>query len=215
METLSQESRPGTGLRSMVEGQAYLNKINQKIHALATRFASGDINRLQFQELYAHYQNERGTIETLLAAEPDTEAWKEAITDGASILIRHRHIARVQGFSIFENESGIPLKTIGHFGVDPALFVPMLSAYRSATEEIFGAGVLSSQIEGGKWLCFVRGELTTTLALFTTEPSNKQLKNLEELQIIFEGANRNQLHTQRVFTEELVCPHEFFIRHPL
>src|SRR3990170_5692637 len=110
VETLSQESRPGTGLRSTVEGQAYLNKINQKIHALATRFASGDINRLQFQELYAHYQNERGTIETLLAAEPDTEAWKEAITDGASILIRHRHIARVQGFSIFENESGIPLK---------------------------------------------------------------------------------------------------------
>ncbi len=119
------------------------------------------------------------------------------------------------GFSIYENASGMPLKSLGEFGVDPALFVPMLSAYRSAAEEIFGAGLRSTQIEGGKWLSFVPGKLTTTLALFSTEPSAKQMKTLEEVHRLFERANARQLGRQPMNVDGLVCPHEFFINHTL
>ncbi len=211
----SQAAAKTVRLGTQAEARAYLDKVNQKVNALATRFANGDVNRIQFQQLYAHYQDEKQTIEGLLVEAPDSQAWKDAVTEGTSILIRHRHLAHVQGFSIYDNESGMPLKTIGQFRVDPALFVPMLSAYHSATEEIFGAGVRSTQIEGGIWLSFVRGDQSTTLALFTTEPSGKQLRNLEAIHKTFEQANKNQLSSPMVNVDNLVCPHEFFIRHPL
>lgn len=211
----SQSTAKTIPIGSMADARAYLEKVNQKINALAMRFANGDVNRVQFQQLYAHYQDEKQTIEGLLVEAPGSKDWKEAVTEGVSILIRHRHLAHVRGFSIYDNESGMPLKTIGQFRVDPALFVPMLSAYHSATEEIFGARVSSTQIEGGTWLSFVRGDQSTTLALFTTEPSGKQLRNLEALHKTFEQANKKQLSSPNINVDNLVCPHEFFIRHPL
>jgi hypothetical protein len=211
----SQEEIKTVPIGSLSDARAYLDKVNHKINSLAMRFAKGDVNRVQFQQLYAHYQDEKQTIEGILIEAPGSQAWKDAVTEGTSILIRHRHLAHVQGFSIYDNESGMPLKTIGKFRVDPALFVPMLSAYHSATKEIFGAGVRSTQIEGGTWLSFVRGNLSTTLALFTTEPSGKQLRNLEALHQTFEQANKNQLGSPMINADDLVCPHEFFIRHPL
>jgi hypothetical protein len=203
------------GLRSEAEARQYLEKLHGKINALAQRFAAGNINRVQFQELYAHYQNEQQTIEALLQAAPQSDEWKSAVTEGQSILIRHRHQAQALGFSIYSNDSGMPVKSIGQFGVDPALFVPMLSAYRSAAKEIFGAGLRSTQIEGGKWLSFIPGKITTTLALFNMEPSAKQLKVLDEMQNLFESANAYNLSNTVVNPEQLVCPHEFFLDHSL
>jgi len=147
--------------------------------------------------------------------DPTSEDWKKSVSEGQSMLIRRRAQAQVLGFSIYDKESGIPLRNMGKFGVDPALFVPMLSAYRSATEEIFGGGVRSTQIEGGKWLCFVPGKITTTLALFTMEPSNQQMTALEDLQVLFENANANTLGKPGLDPAVLVCPHEFFVDHPL
>lgn len=199
------------------QGQAkvYLERVKTKINSLAERFAAGNINRAQFQELYAHYQQEIQTIESILAVNPDSDEWKKAITEGQSILIRRRNRATVMGFSIYDNGSGMPLRSLGQFGLDPALFVPMLSSYRSATKEIFGGGMRSTQIEDGKWLCFIPGKITTTMALFNMEPSPKQLQSLEELQNIFENANQKQLNSDSVQPDLLVCPHEFFIGHPL
>jgi hypothetical protein len=105
----------------------------------------------------------------------------------------------------------MPLNTIGQFELDPELVVPMLSSYRAATREIFGAGMRSSQIEGGRWLCFVPGEFTTLMALFSTSPASRQLDSLEELHKLFERANRNLLGVGLVDPNELVFPHAFFL----
>jgi hypothetical protein len=207
--------QPADGIRSLEDARQYLDRLHGKIDLLAQRFAAGLINPTQFQELYEHYQNEIQTIEAMIQAAPGSDDWKRAVTEGQSVMIRRKHQAQALGFSIYSNESGIPLKSIGQFGVDPALFVPMLSAYRSAAREIFGAGLRSTQIEGGKWLSFIPGKVTTTLALFNTEPSAKQLKVLDELQKLFENANANQLASPLVDADRLVCPHEFFLDHPL
>jgi len=208
-------TEPGHSIRTEDQARAHLAKLNAKISALAERFAEGAINRTQFQQLYAHYQREIQSIEAVLTMDPNSEDWKKSVSEGQSMLIRKRAQAQVLGFSIYDKESGIPLRNMGKFGVDPALFVPMLSAYRSATEEIFGGGVRSTQIEGGKWLSFVPGKVTTTLALFTMEPSNQQIKALEDLQVLFENANANTLGKPGLDPASLVCPHEFFIDHSL
>ena len=197
------------------QAQVYLAKLHGKIDALASSFAAGNINRLQFQELYAHYQRELQAVEAAVTLSPTSDEWKDAINEGQSILIRRRNRASVLGFSIYENATGMPLHSLGQFKVDPALFVPMLSSYQTATAEIFGGGMRSTQIEGGQWLCFVPGRFTTTLALFNLEPSTRQLKALEEMQGLFETANRERMAAQPIRLELLVCPHEYFIGHSI
>ncbi|MCJ7624840.1 MAG: hypothetical protein MUO76_15170, partial [Anaerolineaceae bacterium] len=149
----------------------YIAKLRAKITSLAERFASGNLNRGQFESLYSHYQREIRKIERILEHHPETDQWKKAVSEGQSILIRRMNAARLAGYSIYDNRSGMPLWTEGEFGVDPDIVVPMLFAYRSAAEEIFGAGIRTSQIEGGKWLCYVPGRITTTVALLSAELS--------------------------------------------
>jgi hypothetical protein len=209
------ESKPRLNPQTQDQAKAYLARIHEKIDSLADSFSTGNVNRTQFQELYSHYQRELQTVEAALALDPDSDDWKNAVTEGQSILIRHRNRAAVIGFSIYDNNSGMPVRSLGQFKIDPALFVPMLSSYQTAAAEIFGGGIRSTQIEGGQWLCFVPGRLTTTLALFNHEPSSRQLKALEDLQVLFEKSNNSQLVASPINTDGLVCPHEYFIGHPL
>lgn len=197
------------------EAQAYIQKVRKKIQHLAERFAEGGLNRKQFEELYEYYQNEIQQLEVYLVDNPEGEEWRKRISEGQSVMIRRKHKAKLVGYSIYENQSGMPLKTAGEFGVDPALFVPMLYAYQTATQEIFGARLRSTQIEGGKWLCFIPGRMSTTLALFSLEPSGKQLLVMEEVQKLFEEANKAHLVHLPVNLAVLVCPQDFFLMHPM
>jgi hypothetical protein len=201
----------GQQVGTVEEAQAYLGRLQVKISKLAEEFASGLISRVQFQELFDHYQRERRMVESWLDTASLAEDWKQAATEGRSVIIRSQHAARVLGYSIYESESGMPLKTIGQFELDAELFVPMLSSYRSATKEIFGAGMRSTEIEGGEWLCFVPGEFTTLMTLFSKEPAARQLEMLEELHRLFEMANRPLLSRPPVDPEALALPHISFL----
>jgi hypothetical protein len=193
------------------QARAYLRRVREKLNHLAEDFNAGTINRSQFQSLYSHYQQEIRTIEGLLESAPSADSWRGAVTEGKSMVIRRRHAARAEGYAIYENDSGMPLSTLGRFELDPALVIPMLSSYRAAAVEIFGAGMRSTEIEGGRWLCFVPGEFTTMLAVFTTEPAAKQLEFLEELHRVFERANQRLLANQPVEPSNLLFPHEYFL----
>jgi hypothetical protein len=191
--------------------EVYLARVQEKINKLAEEFASGAINQEQFQELFDHYRREQQAVKRWVEVAPESDAWKEVTTEGKSVIIRAGHQAKALGYAIYENESGMPLNTIGQFELEPELVVPMLSSYRAATREIFGAGMRSSQIEGGHWLCFVPGEFTTLMALFSTSPASRQLESLEELHRLFERANRNLLGGGLVDPSALVFPHAFFL----
>lgn len=196
---------------SPAQANEYLEKVQVKINRLAEEFASGAINQAQFQELFDHYRREQQTVKRWMEIAPDSNAWREATTEGKSVIIRTGHTARVLGYAVYENDSGMPLNNIGQFEVDSELVIPMLSSYRAATQEIFGAGMRSSEIEGGKWLYFVPGKFTTLMALFSTSPSARQLGSLEELHRLFERANRNLLDRVMIDPGELVFPHTYFL----
>jgi hypothetical protein len=189
--------------------QAYLQKVHDKLDALSSDFAKGLINRSQFQELYSHYQREMSQVESVLETRP--EEWESASTEGQSLVIRKQHMARAQAYAIYMNESGIPIGSLGKFNLDPGLVVPMLSSYRSATNEIFGASLRLSQIGDDQWLCFMSGKYTTLLAIFTNEPIAMQLDYLNGLHRDFENANEPLLIGQAIDTGKLIFPHEYFL----
>jgi hypothetical protein len=203
--------RPPALPDSVAQARQYLAKVEEKLDKLAEDFNAGTINRDQFQSLYVHYQRETRTIEGLIESASDPESWKGAVTEGQSLYIRRQHAARAEGYAIYGNESGMPIGTLGRFELDPALLVPMLSSYRSAAQEIFGAGMRSTEIEDGRWLCFVPGEFTTMLAVFSNDPASKQLEFLEDLHRLFERANRDKLANPPVEARSLLFPHEYYL----
>lgn len=193
------------------DADQYLNRLQKKINKLAEEFASGAINRDQFQQLFDHYQKERRAIVNWKETTAGMGNWQDISSEGKSIVIRSRHSAKVIGYAVYANESGMPLSTIGEFELDPELAVPMLSSYRAATKEIFGGEISSTEIEGGRWLCFVRGERTTLLALFSNQPANRQMKIIEDLHRLFESANRRHLAEPPYDPDALAFPHSSFL----
>jgi hypothetical protein len=191
------------------DARAYIEKVRKKIDKLVGDFSKHKINAAQFQELYSHYQLEIRRIEAVAAVWP--EEWKDAAREGQSVVIRKKHMATAQAYAVYENESGIPLATLGQFTLDPALVVPMLSSYHSATKEIFGAGMRITEIEGGQRLCFIQGKHTTLLAIFKNEPIPGQLEYLDSLQRDFESANLPVLTLKPIAVDQLIFPHQYFL----
>jgi hypothetical protein len=210
VRSLVAESGPSAA-DPLQEARAFLAKTQVKVDQLAADFNAGTINRAQFRNLYAHYQRQIQSVESMIESAPSSEAWKGAVPEGQSVLIRRQHGAKAIGYAIFENESGMPLSTLGRFELDPALLVPMMASYRSAAREAFGAGARSTEMEDGRWLCFVPGEFTTMLALLSGEPAGKQLQFLGQLHRQFEQANRRHLATPPIEAGELLFPHEYYL----
>jgi hypothetical protein len=192
------------------QAEHHLREVQAKTNKLAEDFAKGEINRDTFVHLYEHYQQQHQAIERLLEISPET--WREAVSQGKSIAIRREHFAKPLGFSIYENASGMPLATLGKFDLDPALMVPMLSSYREAAREMFGSRMRSTQIENGRWVCFVSGQFTTLIALYNTEPAARQLQQMEETHLFFERANKPRLQRSPIDTEGMVFPHEYYLQ---
>ena len=193
-------------------GQDFIAAVHAKMSKLVAEFAAGSINRTQFHHLYDRYQRQIMTVAQLLT-ESDPAQWQEAVMESEdTINIRKRLTARAMGMSIYDNESGVPIETLGEFAVDTALIVPMLSSYRSATAEIFRAGMRSTEMENGQWLCFVPGAYTTLIALFSLEPSDNQLNTIERMHKDFETANKAALESRQVDPSQLAYPFLSFLK---
>ena len=174
------------------EARDFLAGLRVKMAGLAEDFAMGKINRQQFETIYVHYREQRQTVEALLNSMSNT-TWRKAVSAGATAILMKRTAAQVLSYALYDNASSLLLASTGQFKIDPAIVVPMLSAYRAATAEIFGAGISGSEIEGGRWLSFVAGRYTTFIVLCSLEPSRAQLNLLEDLHRDFEIANANLL----------------------
>ncbi len=197
---------------SAKQGQEFIAHVHQKMSKLVQEFATGEINRTQFHRLYDRYQRQIMTVAQLLA-EADASMWREAIKDSEdTILIKRRLTAKAVGMSVYENKSGMPIETLGEFAIDPELIVPMLSSYRSAAAEIFRAGMRSTEMENGQWLCFVPGSYTTLIALFSLEPSDNQLQMVERMHQDFEQANKAALEAGHIDPTKLAFPFYSFVQ---
>ncbi|MFN2271989.1 MAG: hypothetical protein ACK2US_14200 [Anaerolineae bacterium] len=156
-------------------------------------FSEGRINQRQFQVVYSHYQRQRAAVEKALIEMPGSGAWRAAAVEGHTSFLRQQHAAQVLSYAIYDTSSGLPLTHVGEFIVDDALLVPMLSTFRSSTQELFGAGMKRIELEGGRFLCYVPGRYTTLIAIFSAEPATMQLQTIEDLHRDFEIVNHLNL----------------------
>src|SRR5258706_3415925 len=181
-----------------------IDALQSKMRQLVEDFASGQINRTQFHGLYDRYQRQMTQI----------MRFNSVTSEGSedTLHIKKRLTAKVLGFSIYNNQSGLPIETIGEFVVDTALLVPMLSSYRAATREIFKAGMRSTVMENDQWLCFVPGHMTTLIALFSVEPAPIQLRTVERMHFDFEEANHAALESGEVDPSLLAYPFLGFVK---
>jgi hypothetical protein len=200
------------GLESTKQGKEFIAQVHQKMSQLVQEFANGEINRTQFHKLYDRYQRQIMTI-TQFMAESDPTLWRDAIKETEDTLhLKKRLTAKAVGMSVYSNKSGMPIETLGEFAVEPELIVPMLSSYRSAAAEIFRAGMRSTEMENGQWLCFVPGTYTTLIALFSLEPSTNQLDMVERMHKDFEDANQAALKAGQVDPTQLAYPFYSFVQ---
>jgi hypothetical protein len=194
------------------QGQEFIAQVHQKMSKLVQEFANGEINRTQFHHLYDRYQRQIMTVGQLIA-EADPSVWRDAIKESEDTqYLKRRLTAKAVGMSVYDNQSGMPIETLGEFAIDPDLIVPMLSSYRSAAAEIFRAGMRSTEMENGQWLCFVPGEHTTLIALFSLEPSENQLEMVERMHQDFEKANKAALEAGHADPAQLAYPFYSFVQ---
>lgn len=179
--------------KTPADARRFLERLRAKTTRLVQDFSDGAINQRQFQVVYSHYQRQRMAVEMALIETPGSGAWRVAAVEGHTSFLREQHAAQVLSYAIYETASGLPVTHVGDFSVDNALLVPMLSTFRSSTEELFGAGMKRIELEGGHWLCYVPGRYTSLIVVFSAEPAAIQLQTIEDLHRDFEIVNRSSL----------------------
>lgn len=172
--------------KTPTEASRFLERLRAKSAQVVQDFSSGVISQRQFQAVYSHYQRQRIAVENALIEMPGSGAWRTAAVEGHTSFLRQQHAAQVLSYAFYETASGIPLALVGDFKVDEALLVPMLSTFRSSTQELFGAGMKRIELEGGQSLCYVPGRHTTLIVVFSAEPATLQLQTIEDSHRDFE-----------------------------
>lgn len=192
--------------------ETYIAQLHEKMSRIVHEFAGGELNRAQFHQLYDRYQRQIMTIQQY-TAETDPSGWRQAVegTSDTTVRLKKTLTARAIGISVYDNRSGMPIETVGEFSVDAELIVPMLSSYRSAANEIFRSEIRSTAMQNGNWLCFVPGQYSTLIVLFSLEPSANQMVTLERMHRDFEMANADFLKHGYTSPTQLAFPFYAFI----
>lgn len=208
-EELSEPKEMSLDPTPIAEAEAYLKRVRQKMEKLVRDFVQGQVNRLQFEELYAHYQEERNTIQNLITSHPQTGAWRMAVTEGESLMIRRRNAARALNYVVYDNRTKEAIRLYGE--LTPYNRAKILSVLNSVNEGQVQAGkaeaVRLGLGEDGEWLCYVAGEYSTLIVFFNREPARVQLELLEDLHAHFEQANGRIMARVHYESNSLVFPY--------
>jgi hypothetical protein len=173
-----------------------LQELEAKLDRTVQDLADGLINRAQFENLYRHYQNQRRVLHGLLSE--GGGQMPTSLTTGESMIIRQKYAAKVLAYAIYDNESGVPLRTVGDFPLDSDLVVGFLSGFRSAAAEILGAGAAKAEAEDGKVLCYVPGQYCTLIVLYSSDPAEIDVRSLRHTHLHFEELNAGLLRQRPI-----------------
>lgn len=187
-----------------------LHELERKLDRTVQDLADGLINRAQFENLYRHYQNQRRMVRGLLSE--GGGQLPASLTAGESMIIRQKYAAKVLAYAIYDNESSVPLYTLGDFPVESELVVGFLSGFRSAAAEILGAGAAKAEAEDGKVLCYVPGQYCTLIVLYSSDPAEVDVRGLRQMHAHFETLNAGLLKQRPIPTGQLYFNHAMVLK---
>jgi formylglycine-generating enzyme required for sulfatase activity len=191
--------------------ERYSQELEVKLDRTVQDLADGIINRAQFENLYRHYQNQRRMVQGLVVEGSDQVP--AILADGeSSSIIRKRYAAKVLAYAVYDNESSAPLHTRGNFPVDDDLVVGFLSGFRSAAAEIMGAGAAKAEAEDGKMLCFVPGQYSTLIVIYSSDPAEVDVRSLRQTHFHFETLNEGLLKQDPIPTGSLLFNYDMVLK---
>lgn len=189
----------------------FLEQLETKLNRTVQDFADGVINRAQFENVYRHYQNQKRVIQGYLQQRERDPSWLDSVKPGESVVIRRQYAARVLAYSVYDNESSIPLHTSGDFPLESELVVGFLSGFRSASAEILGAGAQKTVAEDGKVLIYVAGQYTTLVVLYSSEPAEVDTEGMRQAHQHFEKVNGPALQEKPIDTKGLLFVYDLYL----
>jgi len=183
-----------------------LYNLRQKMEQIADEFASGTINRAQFNALYRRYSEQRLIIERLMRRNPDTEAWRQVIgTRGHTTFLRSHFEAQPLYYATYIHEQTEPIHRGGSSLSDDTFIVKIVQAVWQLGERP-KVGVGRRPLPGGEWLILAIGEYAITAVIFSLEPSLAQARLVRDLHLDFERANLTMLERHWLDATHLVFP---------
>ena len=209
-EELPQKTAEAPATTTDPDTERYLYEVEVKLDRTVQDLADGLVNRAQFENLYRHYQNQRRMLQGLVAE--GSGQVPASVTDGESMIIRQRFAAKVLAYGVYDNESSVPLYTKGNFPVDSDLVVGFLSGFRSAAAEILGAGAARAEAEDGKVLCYVPGQYSTLIVIYSSDPAEVEVKSLRQMHLHFETLNGHLLKERPIPTHELLFNYDMVLK---
>ena len=72
-----------------------IRNLRVKMAAIAIELAEGRINQAQFEAIYNRFQEQRAITESLLARDPDSEAWQHVLSEGSTHFLRELYEAEM------------------------------------------------------------------------------------------------------------------------
>jgi hypothetical protein len=208
---------PPGGVEERLQAEEALEKLRQKTALVATEFAEGKLNRAQFMAMYAHYNERRIIIEMLLARDPDTHAWQPVAQPGHTGFLREHYEARVLSYAIYDQRPqhiGNLISSQGAPLLDPELAKKILTAIGIVMRNHRNLTAQRKQFGDGQWAVFIPGQYTTSIVLFSLEPSTRQVTLVHDLHQDFERANRVTLERGIRHPDHLVFPHRALFDKP-
>ena len=169
--------------------------LKMKMGAVTIEFNEGRINQAQFQAIYTRYGEQLSLIQHLLNEKPLPDVWQHILEEGSTNVLRKEYAAKVVGCVLCYNMTGDIMQVMGRFNLTDELLAPLLSDLSTQSSRNLEGGQRCTQIEGGRWLCIVPGVYSTTIVLYSSEPSSDQLDAAIGLQAEFEEANLAVLKT--------------------
>lgn len=177
--------------------------LREKMKAVSSEYANGEISRAQFNAIYAHYNEQRTIIERIIAHNPQNDGWKQASRSGKTSFLRNHFEARPLNYVIYLHYHQKPLTGAGS-RPDMEQIAALLHRLWRRTE--IKTGIVCIPLEEPQWLAMAAGQHSVTFVTFHLEPSSAKLRHIYDLHKDFEHANRIMLVRGDLDKARLVFP---------
>lgn len=191
--------------------QGTLDHIRQKMESVAEEFASGKINRAQFNAIYKHHSEQRAIIELIQQRNPDSDAWKQVAQPGRTTFLRSHFEAVPSYYIIFRHRVQKPIFYAGEHPKHNTKHIVGALQQLWSLKKIPSNGLARKEISNGRWMVIAVGEHTTTIVIYTLQPSTAQANLVSDLHKDFERANRLSL-VRGAAADRLVYPQKALLK---
>ncbi len=201
-------------LNSIEKAQSFKIQVIDKIQKLLNEYATGQLNREQFNVLYERYSGQLALAQQALES-GDTLLTAKNGDNKSTIALKQEYMGKAMGMIIYRNKTGVSIETLGDIEVSAFVISPILNEFSMLMETGKAIEPRIVKLEEKRWLLFSGGSYTTVVTLFHNEPSQQQTREIERLHHDFEVANKAMLEKGKLDSEKLAYPFMVFIQQKL